>query len=119
LAFTGAANENPALAGPERWKNVGFTEVERRGTRDGQETILLMVKGVATRALKLEIEQARKKDSQIVSVSEWSVWTDLKDLPTPAPAPREEPSPVAIEYEVPSDCEMAMVVDDEQGRRVR
>ncbi len=119
LAFTGSSTENPALANEDRWKNLPFTELGREPAGDGQESILIALRGNLTRAIKLEIEEPRPKGSQIVSVSEFSVWTDLKDQPVPPPPSREEHPPITIEYEVPQDCEMAMVVDDDKGHRIR
>lgn len=119
LTFEGSPNDNPALSGPDHWKNLRFTQLDRQPAADGQESILLAVNSDPTRTLKLEIEEPRPKGSQIVSVSEFSVWTDLKDLPVPAPAAHDEHPPIAIEYEVPHDCEMAMVIDDDKGHRVR
>lgn len=119
LTFDGPPKENPALAGADRWKTLPFTQLDRRPASEGQESILLSVKADPTRTLKLEIEEPRPKGSQIVSVSEFSVWTDLKDLAVPPPPAHSDRPPVAIEYEVSQDSEMAMVIDDDKGYRVR
>lgn len=118
-AFTGPERENPALAGPESWERLKSSVVYKgEQAREGSARILSL-QPVETRAIKLLLLETYPKESQIAHISDLTMWSNLGTAPVPAPPQQDRPPPFQIPYELHTDAEVALVLDDVQGKRVR
>ena len=119
-AFTGGAGLNPAVAPEKFWERITFTEAWREGEPEQKTSRVLALQPVTTRAIKILILETSPPGRQIVGIDDLTVWSELGDNPAPAPPSREQaPSPIEIAYTLDTDAELAMVIDDATGRRVR
>ncbi|NQT19248.1 MAG: hypothetical protein HQ592_06055, partial [Planctomycetes bacterium] len=117
-AFIGEDLSSPALASKGDWERVKFAEL-LKDRKERTITRLLGLEPVRTQVLRLKILETSPKGEQIVGIDEFTVWADIKDAEVPQPPIPDPPAPLAIPYETDVDCEVAMVVEDSQGRRVR
>ena len=117
-ALVGDDLSNPALASKDDWERIKFTEL----SKDGQgrtSTRMLGLEPVKTQVLRLKILETSPRGEQIVGIDEFTVWADIKGADVPPPPAADPPAPLEIPYETDEDCEVAMVIEDSQGRRVR
>lgn len=117
-AFIGAGHANPALAPKDEWERIKYTEAWKEG--DARTTTRMLTFNPAdTRAIKVRILETAPKGGRIVGIDEFTAWTDLEQAEVPPPPTPDPPPPLALPYEVDEDCEIAMVVEDSRGGRVR
>lgn len=110
LAWTGPAGINPALGADADW-----VRIKPSATDDA----LLAFAPVKTRAIKFLVEKA--KDAQFAKIEALQAYADLGVAPVPPRRNRQsgDAPQFKISYALPTDCTLAMAVDDAQGRRVR
>lgn len=118
FSYVGDPRANPALAGPKDWKRLPF---ESRfnvflGGNDKIARRYLELQPVSTAAIKLEMTDCG--GTPIAAIDRFDALQLLGDAAAPSSAPAA-PSPFAIKYEQPFAGQMAMVIEDAQGRRVR
>ncbi|HUU69366.1 MAG TPA: hypothetical protein VM186_07570 [Planctomycetota bacterium] len=119
-AFIGDARVNPAVASSKYWKRVLFAERWQESAQQGWRNRVLAFEPTETRAIKILVEESEPPGQQIVGIKGLAVWTDLGDNPVPPPPARAaEPPPVRIHYTLDEDAEVAFVIDDAQGKRLR
>ncbi len=115
--FSGATDENPALAPDDRWTRVRAAPATRAGHAQNEWVHeLALPDGTRARALKVRILEVQPRNSQIASISEFSVWGQPPSRPFEAIG---EVPPVAIPCDYPTAGDTALVVEDSSGRRIR
>ena len=119
-AYTGKNGLNPAVAPQESWERFQYTVLSRERDASGRNVLDLSLEPVRTTAIKLLILETEPKGGPIVTIDELTSWADLGDGPLPAPPKQAEtPPPLEISYRLDCDAEVALVIDDVHGRRVR
>jgi hypothetical protein len=116
-AFTGADDENPALALDSQWQRLRPEEQRRDGPdRDQVIREVVLPADVKTRALKIKILEVRPRNSPVARISELAVWgtSPTKRFEDVSPIP-----PVAIDCDYPVAGDAALVVEDASGKRIR
>lgn len=118
-AYVGDERLNPAVAPKESWQRIQFTEM-RKPTMEAEGTRrLLRLESIETIALKIDIIETLPREQQVVFINELTTWSDLGQAKIPPPPVRDAPPPFGIPYEMERDGEVALVVEDMQGHRVR
>ncbi len=115
--FTGADDENPALAPAGSWRRLRTDAPAGRGKdRDESVHTFKLPVDTATRALKVQILEVKPRNNKIAWISEFSVWGQppAKPFETLSDVP-----PVAIPCDYATAGEAALVVEDANGRRLR
>ncbi len=119
-AFRGGKDENPALAAGKSWERIDAIVFRRR--RDGRAAVaedLLLLPKLKTRAIRLQILETIPREQRICWIDDFTVWQNLGNERAPPPVSRDEEPPFKIAYELANDGEVAFVVNDAAGRRVR
>ena len=118
-SFVGGDKTNPALAPKTDWirLNVQSEQISQSG---GSLTHLVGFRPRRARAMKLLIEETVPANKQIVTINEFTALVDLGNGAVPA-AREELPSepPVALPYELATGGDVALVIEDQQGNRIR
>jgi hypothetical protein len=133
--FTGPPDRHPREAGEADWKRLRtFDHIENQYPRSLGPNWLDFVQVVSARALRLKLTKAtteghehlrgKTRDGRRVWLGELMALTPLGEaglagaiLPTPS-AGRAHP-PIAIHFTLPEPGLVTLVIDDEQGQRVR
>ena len=121
LQYRGAAGSNPALAPKSAWRELKF-----KTDWDNKHTFpywacwhrWLTLPNVKTSAIRIEV-LAADQNSKGVWISGLGAFIDLQNQPVPVLTPKDTRPPFRVRYELPRDGEMALVINDARGRRLR
>jgi len=118
-AYVGDERLNPAVAPAENWRRIKSSDLlQARGQR-GESTRLLQLEPTETRAIKFDILETTPREEKIVFINELTAWAGIGQAEAPPPPANDVPPPFGVSYEMAVDGEVALVIDDLQGRRVR
>jgi len=110
--YQGPPGVNPAVAAEREW--TPLPEFPQRRSAAGH---LLFFPPVQARGLRVKILSTTP--STEAKISGFQVFTDLADGPVPEVVKVADAPAFSIPFTVPADGEIAMVVEDAAGRRVR
>lgn len=115
-AYVGDERLNPAVAPAENWRRIKCTDLRQA---KAEAPRLLQLEPIETRAIKFDIIETAPREEKVVFIDELTAWTELGQAKVPPPPAKESPPPFGISYEMEVDGEVALVIEDVQGRRVR
>jgi hypothetical protein len=119
FAYTGDARTNPGIAPASAWQPLPIAgeEINTHQFTGWKCTYRwISLPAVKTRALKLQITAC---DGKQVWINGLGVFSDLGAAPAPTMTARDPRAPFRIAYTLPIDGEVAIALDDAQGRRLR
>jgi hypothetical protein len=136
LVLEGASDLTPKTAPASAWKPVAAsTKIQPLYTLGLTPNWLDFGRTVETRALRLRITapiaspvphphlEGKTKEGRRIWLGELMALTPLGDAPLASaelpPADGETPPPIAVKFHLPAAGDVTLVVEDEQGRRVR
>jgi len=119
-SFIGPPEINPAVGTKDEWKWQRKARMAGRAGRNHGLVWLVFDEPIETRGLKLDIRGTDQQDPQVAWISTLHVLSPLGDGPVPRLVrPQADLSPFVLPYELPEQGYLTMVIEDEQGRRVR
>lgn len=113
--YEGPAGLNPAAATEQEWKTMKkFQQTLAGGQR------WLSFPQMETRALRLRIMKVGGQEPSVAKLAGFHVYALLGDQPAPALTKRvEQEPPVKIPYQLPQAGQVTLVIDSQDGTRVR
>jgi hypothetical protein len=118
--FVGDERVNPALAEKDQWRRVSLQDEQFLRQFQQAPLHLLSFTPRKTRALKLILASSIPVNKEQVRVQELSVLTDLGEADVPEfPVEKPNPAPSGFEYQLEEDSEVAIVLENGDGSRVR
>jgi len=111
LTFKGPAGINPAIGGDGDWAPLPCS------VRDDDDGKWIFCHPVNTRGIKLLITET--SDARFARISGLHAYTDLLEKSVPVRQVVEVKPPCTFTYTLPADGTVTVVIDDQQGRRIR
>ncbi|NQZ70652.1 MAG: hypothetical protein HRT89_21570, partial [Lentisphaeria bacterium] len=117
LRFKGPKDLNPV---PFKKKDWEIIDELKKVYKVGKEQVVTF-KTPPTYAIRIEILETKPAESKVCSLGQASIYVDLKDQKTPRTRPKIkfEFPPNEFEFTAPQDGDVAIVVDNLQGHRIR